>query len=118
VQALKKLKELELTPERAEVPIISHSSRTATRIDMICTRWKGKTKQERSVIVSIKTGYHFAGFNVNKLKQTLEQPLNNIESTLRNHNQLQACCELAIIREEYSKVLLLILLTGFFRNSV
>lgn len=103
VQALDKLKELDLTPECAEIPIVSHSSRTATRIDMICTRWKGSQGLERSVIVSIKTGYHCGGFDVDKLNQILESPLAHVRSTPRNHNQLQACCELAIIREDYGE---------------
>lgn len=100
VQAIKKLNEMCITIEDAEVPVISHSTRLATRLDLVGTRWKGEPG-ERSVIISIKTGYAFPGDKGELEGNVMEKPFDEIPNTFANQNQLQGVCEVALLRNDY-----------------
>lgn len=99
-QAIKKLNEMKITVEDAEVPVISHSTRMATRLDLVGTRWKGETG-ERSVIISIKTGYAFPGDKGELEGNVMEHPFDKIPNTFANQNQLQGACEVAMLKNDY-----------------
>ena len=99
-QAFDVFARLELTPAAAEVPILSKRGGFATRLDVIAYRWKGDPVKQRSVILSIKTGYT-TGRAVNRHGQTMEAPLHEVPCTPENHNQLQALCEMHTLETEY-----------------
>lgn len=99
-QAVAKLAEMRLTVEDAEIPVISHSARLATRLDLVGTRWKGK-KNARSAVVSIKTGYAFPGDRGEREEPFLRPPFEKVPNTFENQNQLQGACEVAMLRSDY-----------------
>jgi hypothetical protein len=99
LNAQQKFKEIDFTPEDAEVPVLCSQWNLATKLDIVGYLWKG-TNRQASCIVSIKTGYNI-GRTQNRHRQTLEEPLNHIPSTPQNHHQLQGLAELCIVRKCY-----------------
>jgi len=91
LNAQKILKKLDLKPIAAELPIISHTLRLATRIDMICFDLKRKVE----VIVSIKTGDRLRWIN----GIYFEPPFESTPCNPHNIAQLQGVAELAILKE-------------------
>jgi hypothetical protein len=98
--AIKKLAQMKITVEGAEVPVVSHSTRIATRLDLVGTRWRNEPG-ERSVIISIKTGYAFPGDKGECEENFLRSPFHEIPNTFANQNQLQGICEKALLRTDY-----------------
>jgi hypothetical protein len=90
-----------LYPESCEVPIISEIGLKATRVDMICTRNKGDPDRESSVLVSVKTRHRGLQYDLEDPFNMLEPPFEKVYSNPKNHDQLQLCCETAILRHEY-----------------
>lgn len=97
--AMKFLKDYEITCDATEFSIISRASKCCTNVDMIGRRWVG-TPQEKSVLISWKTGYQM-DYDKNKKGQMLSEPLENYSSSPKHHNQLQAILEYEIISREY-----------------
>ena len=100
LQALQVFKDLEFTCKASEVPIISEENKICTQIDLLGYRWY-EQKNERSVHISIKTGYG-PNYDINRLEQYLSSPLQEVLSTPRNHNRLQLLCERLILEKEYN----------------
>lgn len=98
-QAFQVFKQLEFTPLDAEVMILSETARFCTQLDVIGYKWYGTSKQ-RSVIISIKTGYS-DNFDKSKGNKMMLEPLNSLLSTAQNHNQLQGMLERYILKKEY-----------------
>ena len=91
LNAQKILAKLQLRPIAAELPIISHTLRFATRIDMICFDLQKKVE----VIVSIKTGDRLKWINGIYFKP----PFDSTPCNPHNIAQLQSVAELAILKE-------------------
>jgi len=100
VQALDKYAELEITVEACEVIIMSKGAERATAIDAIGKRWKG-TPNERSVEISIKTGYR-VGYDTNLTGKHMVYPLDSLVSCPKNHNNLQLLIEKMILEVDYN----------------
>jgi hypothetical protein len=101
-QALDEFKRLDITPEAAEIPILSKTAEHCTAIDVIGTRYKG-TPREKTVHLSMKTGYK-VGYDDNKTKKKMHVPLNETISAPKYHNMLQILIEKMILEVEYGIV--------------
>lgn len=83
----KLLGKMGLKPIAAEVPLIYHPWRKATRLDMICE------KDGKQYVISLKTG----GEKVVKEQGKFLFPFQNTPCTSHNIAQLQSCAELVLL---------------------
>jgi hypothetical protein len=101
VENAKKLIESEkLTVVDCEIPIYSASASLCTCLDMIGYRNKGSVA-EKSVIISIKTGYG-SGYDRDAKGWKMHAPFKDIKSSSKQHNQLQGFAEYNILKRDYN----------------
>jgi hypothetical protein len=100
VKNAKKIIESEnITIIECEIPIVSENAQTATALDMIGYSNKGKAN-EKSVIISIKTGYEI-GYEKDSKGWMMQGPFKDIKSNSKQHNQLQGFAEYNILKKDY-----------------
>jgi hypothetical protein len=92
-------KRMEITPMASEVCLLCEQGGFCTRLDAVGYRYKG-TPQQRSVIISIKTGYS-GGLDIAGSVNKLLEPLDSLDNTSRTHAFLQCAMEREILKREY-----------------
>ena len=98
--AKKKLIEEKIDIEECEIPILSEKLSIATCLDMIGYISKN-TKGQKSVIISIKTGYG-PGYNRDSEGWNMQFPFKDLKSCSKEHNQLQGFAESEILHKDYN----------------
>lgn len=93
------LAEEKIDIEDCEVPVLYEKAMIGTCLDMIGYISKG-TKGQKSLIVSIKTGYG-SGYDRDSEGWNMQFPFTDVKSSSKEHNQLQGFAEYTILQKDY-----------------